>query len=175
MEKVVQRCSQVPQRPCKSDGKQVDEMLKVVPPKVYITDSSSFKRLVQELTGNGRHAAASPPPPRTQEKLHYHVPIISPKEHGKPEVCRLEGPESSGGTAVSDNSQASAIPVWTPLLAFTALQTGWINQQTDEFQCQGINAWSMEIDQFPFCDGHGLPDDDIFSYQYDLSELSDIL
>ena len=36
-----------------SEKKQLNSLIKVMRPKVYITDSSSFKSLVQQLTGNG--------------------------------------------------------------------------------------------------------------------------
>lgn len=35
------------------EKKQLNSLIKVLRPKVYITDSSSFKNLVQELTGSG--------------------------------------------------------------------------------------------------------------------------
>lgn len=40
---------------------QFNSLIKVLRPKVYITDSSSFKNLVQELTGNGSPTTLSPP------------------------------------------------------------------------------------------------------------------
>lgn len=44
--------------------KQVIQSLHgVLRPKVYITDISSFKRLVQELNGNGRSTVSSSPSP----------------------------------------------------------------------------------------------------------------
>ncbi|KAI4306002.1 hypothetical protein L6164_029321 [Bauhinia variegata] len=41
---------------------QFNSLIKVLKPKVYITDSSNFKNLVQELTGNGSSTTLSPPP-----------------------------------------------------------------------------------------------------------------
>lgn len=38
-------------------------LIKILRPKVYITDSSSFKTLVQQLTGNGNGSPVSSPPP----------------------------------------------------------------------------------------------------------------
>lgn len=42
---------------------QFNTLIKVLRPKVYITDSSSFKKLVQELTGNGSSNNTLSPPP----------------------------------------------------------------------------------------------------------------
>ncbi|KAH6775461.1 hypothetical protein C2S52_013022 [Perilla frutescens var. hirtella] len=42
-------------------------LMKILRPKVYITDTCNFKRLVQELTGNRQYPPleSSPPPPTT--------------------------------------------------------------------------------------------------------------
>ncbi|KAM1113188.1 hypothetical protein ACFX13_046825 [Malus domestica] len=37
----------------KNENKEFNSLIRLLRPKVYITDSSSFKRLVQDLTGNG--------------------------------------------------------------------------------------------------------------------------
>ncbi|KAJ4849065.1 hypothetical protein Tsubulata_037810 [Turnera subulata] len=47
---------------CKKEKRQFHN-LEVLRPKVFITDSSNFKRLVQELTGNNGTSSISPPPP----------------------------------------------------------------------------------------------------------------
>ncbi|KAK9063872.1 hypothetical protein SSX86_017744 [Deinandra increscens subsp. villosa] len=48
---------------------QFNSLIKVLKPKVFITSSSNFKTLVQELTGNGSH---SPVPPTT-------IHVVSPE------------------------------------------------------------------------------------------------
>ncbi|KAL1555728.1 hypothetical protein AAHA92_11432 [Salvia divinorum] len=45
----------------KKQQQQSNSLMKMLKPKVFITDSSNFKNLVQQLTGS---AASSPPPPR---------------------------------------------------------------------------------------------------------------
>ncbi|KAL4349599.1 hypothetical protein AHAS_Ahas10G0058100 [Arachis hypogaea] len=57
----------------KQQQNNFSSLIKVLKPKVYITDSSSFKKLVQELTGNNNETASttittSLPPPL--EPLH---------------------------------------------------------------------------------------------------------
>ncbi|KAL2466685.1 vq domain-containing protein [Abeliophyllum distichum] len=48
------KSTQVPMKiPRKNNKKQITSLLKILRPKVYITDSSNFKTLVQQLTGNG--------------------------------------------------------------------------------------------------------------------------
>ncbi|GLT28290.1 hypothetical protein SLA2020_032320 [Shorea laevis] len=50
------KISQAPAKISKSNiekKQRVNSLIKVLRPKVYITDSSSFKKLVQELSGNG--------------------------------------------------------------------------------------------------------------------------
>ncbi|KAJ4729020.1 VQ motif containing protein [Melia azedarach] len=48
---------------------QLNSLIQVLRPKVYITDSSSFKTLVQELTGNGisSSSSSSPTPPTAHD------------------------------------------------------------------------------------------------------------
>ncbi|EXB30290.1 hypothetical protein L484_020932 [Morus notabilis] len=62
--------------------KDFSNWIKVLRPKVYITDSSNFKRLVQDLTGNG----TSSEPSRERSRIEK-VPIIDiyDQDQGEPE------------------------------------------------------------------------------------------
>ncbi|KAK6919786.1 VQ protein [Dillenia turbinata] len=62
---MVKRLSQLSQKVSKQDEKKknLKTLINLLRPKVYITDSSSFKSLVQELTGNGTKSCPSSPPP----------------------------------------------------------------------------------------------------------------
>ncbi|PIN25631.1 hypothetical protein CDL12_01634 [Handroanthus impetiginosus] len=51
---------------------QINNLAKILRPKVYITDSSNFKNLVQELTGNGKFSPISSPP-TTDHIQEYHI------------------------------------------------------------------------------------------------------
>ncbi|KAF5731335.1 hypothetical protein HS088_TW18G00012 [Tripterygium wilfordii] len=51
---------------------QFNSLIKVLKPKVYITDSSSFKGLVQELTGDGGSTTSSP----IAETVPENVPVL---------------------------------------------------------------------------------------------------
>ncbi|KAF3951969.1 hypothetical protein CMV_022425 [Castanea mollissima] len=63
--------------------RQLQSLIKVLRPKVYITDSSSFKSLVQELTGNGS-SITSPPTIEPDVQL-ANVPVIDIKDQEDPE------------------------------------------------------------------------------------------
>lgn len=47
------KVSQTSLKISKKEKKEFNSLIRLLRPKVYITDSSSFKRLVQDLTGNG--------------------------------------------------------------------------------------------------------------------------
>lgn len=74
----------------KSDKKCFNSLIKVLKPKVYITDSSNFKTLVQELTGNNNNnnhndrrnpiPLFSPPPIPIQEPV-LEIPIFELEEN----------------------------------------------------------------------------------------------
>ena len=57
--------------------KQLHSLIKVLRPKVYITDSSSFKQLVQELTGYRSQTTAKP------EETEKVVPVVEIEDQGE--------------------------------------------------------------------------------------------
>lgn len=62
-----------PKTPKHEKKPQIHNLNKIIPPKVFITESSNFKNLVQELTGNGNSQIPSPaplpsPPTRTPDQ-----------------------------------------------------------------------------------------------------------
>ncbi|MBA0715514.1 hypothetical protein Golax_014406, partial [Gossypium laxum] len=66
---------------CSDKKPLMNRMIKLLRPKVYIIDSSSFKSLVQELTGNP--TVSSPSSSSSSEKM---VPVIEVEDdHGNPE------------------------------------------------------------------------------------------
>ncbi|KAL1289738.1 hypothetical protein HN51_058128 [Arachis hypogaea] len=69
----------------KQQQNNFSSLIKVLKPKVYITDSSSFKKLVQELTGNNNETASTTittsfPPPLVDENLNLNFLSTSSKE-----------------------------------------------------------------------------------------------
>lgn len=70
----------------KSDKRQLSSVLKVLRPKVYITDSSSFKKLVQKLTG--KEVIISPKSPTQTQQYDYSPMIqVAHDSHFFEEVC----------------------------------------------------------------------------------------
>lgn len=49
--------------------KDLNNLIKFLKPKVYITDSSNFKNLVQQLTGNGNSPIISSPPQENSQQV----------------------------------------------------------------------------------------------------------
>lgn len=62
--------------------KDLNSWIKVLRPKVYITDSSRFRSLVQELTGNGSSSSLPNPPTTTTTK--------SPPLPMKPQMVEIQ-------------------------------------------------------------------------------------
>lgn len=58
--KVINQASSLKSSKNIHEKQQFNNLIKVLKPKVYITKSSSFKKLVQELTGNGNGNTLSP-------------------------------------------------------------------------------------------------------------------
>lgn len=176
MEKESSELSQGRLKICKDDEKKIN----TIRPKVYITDSSSFKRLVQELTGNGRYAMSLPP----IDELDDHVPVISIEGNGVAEVGSLRG-ESYGEMQMSVDLEDFGIPTWSPFAGFTGLQTSWMTQhveefqyaevdtqQVEEFQYAEVDAWPVESYPFSFYDGYSFQtEEEMLCSPYDLSEL----
>ncbi|KAL0306705.1 UNVERIFIED_CONTAM: hypothetical protein Sradi_6087800 [Sesamum radiatum] len=73
----------------KQEKKQhINSLIKILRPKVYITDSSNFKRLVQELTGNGNGNSPVSSPPDNYYPSNYaasppsdRLPFINVQDH----------------------------------------------------------------------------------------------
>ncbi|XVF31770.1 hypothetical protein REPUB_Repub17cG0020900 [Reevesia pubescens] len=84
-----------------SDKKQLNSLIKVLRPKVYITDSSSFKTLVQHLTGNGATVSQSLPSssPQMVEKV---LTVIDVEDHD-----HESNPESSMESSFNASSLES--------------------------------------------------------------------
>ena len=171
MEKESSEQSQGRLKTCKDDEKQINSLLKAIRPKVYITDSSSFKRLVQELTGNGRYAMSLPP----IDELDDQVPVISIEENGVAGVGSLGG-ESYREMQMSVDLEDFGIPTWSPFSGFTGSQTSWMTQQVEEFQYAEVGAWPVESGPLSLYDGYSFQtEEEMLCSQYDLSELYNIL
>ncbi|KAG6404958.1 hypothetical protein SASPL_132536 [Salvia splendens] len=73
-------------------------LMKMLKPKVFITDSSNFKSLVQQLTGNAIasspppqiNSSASPPPPHAYRDVSFDSSCFSTPVEGSPDLRPLD-------------------------------------------------------------------------------------
>lgn len=104
---------------------QFKSLIKVLRPKVYITDSSSFKKLVQELTGNGSPTTLSPPPPPLEPNIMVqNCPFVGTESHRDPET-------SSDDVSVSPDANS---PEW----CYDALMNEEFNQVCNELSLDDL-------------------------------------
>ncbi|KAJ9183622.1 hypothetical protein P3X46_007447 [Hevea brasiliensis] len=127
----------------KNERKQLNSSwIKVLRPKVYITDSSSFKGLVQELTGNG--TAAISKPQTVDEKVT--VTSTSSEDRGDPESSLERSLDS-----FEFRNQVISVPEeinqsYSKLIYMddTTSDDLWVNQQGD------LESLLSDIDPHPF-------------------------
>ncbi|KAA8524160.1 hypothetical protein F0562_010409 [Nyssa sinensis] len=144
------RVSQSSLKITKNDKKQ-NSLIKVLRPKVYIINSSSFKRLVQELTGNGSPISISSPPPTILQPVDQ-VPVLEIEDHDYQESNSLELSADSSESVptpftVPENSPEISVP--TP---FTEFESSFTTHQMEFSQYRDIESWLLEMDPFPYYD-----------------------
>lgn len=142
---------------------QLHSLIKVLKPKVYITDTASFKRLVQELTGNAASIPFVPSSPN--------LPSLSPDDRiltSYPETVsegsvQVQAPMS---LHVEDRDHHGDFhgmrveEVQVPTLESSQMM-GYINDQVGLVGLEELESWLLEDgDQLavPFCES---------SYYYD--------
>ncbi|EEF46111.1 conserved hypothetical protein [Ricinus communis] len=139
-----------------NDKKQFNNWIKVLRPKVYITDTSSFKKLVQELTGNGTAVSKL----QTVEKST--VPSSISEDH-------KDQPESSLETSLDSSSESNQNQVSFPEEELNDLSYNrliylddttspddllWnMNQERDyKLAWEDLESSLLpDIDRYPFC------------------------
>ncbi|KAK2997611.1 hypothetical protein RJ639_025910 [Escallonia herrerae] len=124
----------------KNEKKQLNSLIRVLRPKVYITDSSSFKGLVQELTGNGNESPVFSPPPPMQKTIDG-VPVIDIEDHGY----------EDSSTELSYNSSDLFVPTSFPALdsslqelCFPAPYEVGLSQERD------LESWLLDMDVYNY-------------------------
>ncbi|KAA8547177.1 hypothetical protein F0562_003614 [Nyssa sinensis] len=122
----------------KNDKKQLNSLVKVLRPKVYITDSSSFKRLVQELTGNS--ISISSPPPTILPPV-GHVPDIEIEDHGYQESNSVDLSVDSSKSVPTPFAAPESSPELSMLIT---------TNQMDFAQYRDIESWLLEMEPFPY-------------------------
>ncbi|KAK7316695.1 hypothetical protein RJT34_00350 [Clitoria ternatea] len=124
------KVSQASVKISKEDKQQFNSLIKVLRPKVYITDSSSFKKLVQELTGNGNsnnnnsQTSLSPPPLELEPNMVENWPIMMMQG-----TETQRDPETSPDISVSPDATCNSS---SPELCYDALMNEEFNQVCDQ-------------------------------------------
>ncbi|KAK7305000.1 hypothetical protein VNO77_42898 [Canavalia gladiata] len=122
---------------------QFNSLIKVLRPKVYITDSSSFKKLVQELTGNGSPTTLSPPPLEPNVVENYPLMVTEAQRDPENSVDVSVSPEATSNSPEScyvalmnetsvDVSVSPEAPNYSPELCYDALMNEEFNQVCDQ-------------------------------------------
>lgn len=177
-------------------NKQVNSLIQVLRPKVYITDCSNFKRLVQELTGNDSSIVPSPPSPTAQHQQlqlddhleNIYVPVINVEDdHGEPQSSMEAAISSDASLDSSDDELFSNICLTEGLFTdlaenqhmhslnhnttnFDASYT--MEQWADWLACLDVESWLLDIDQpYPKFDGFAQNIQEVSVYDYELSGL----
>ncbi|KAI4308107.1 hypothetical protein L6164_031214 [Bauhinia variegata] len=163
---------------------QFNSLIKVLRPKVYITDSSSFKKLVQELTGNGSSTPLSPPPlePKLTEaqdqRCKHETAFETLVDHRD-----LESFEASVFTGATTNSEDLSFPgeefdaIYKHLCMDDELLEDCTASQSlvdDLFAYQNLESLLLfdaeANDQFPNCFSH-IQQEEVSIYDYEVSGL----
>lgn len=167
----------------KKNKQQLNSLIKVLKPKVYITDCSSFKSLVQELTGNGSSSSTST------------TPVSSPSSSSPPHPVEINSTEAFSDTYSHDSSFdqpcSNNIIYDEPMLmedetAATSVEYLLMmnnhQQETELFAYQDLDLESWLLDMEPaaaaaytsscsFVSAHDQFQQEVSIYDYELSGL----
>lgn len=178
--------------------RQLQSLIKVLRPKVYITDGSSFKRLVQELTGNGS-SITSPPTIEPDVQL-ANVPVIDIKDQKDPEssieasFASLEySSELCHQVSLSEELNQVSNPIYLYDSTFedsavnydstfqdsvvnydSSFQDSTVNYGVDLLAYNDLDSWLLDMEPFPFYNDHAQIDQEVSIYDYDY-EFSGLL
>lgn len=140
----------------KNKKQQFNSLIKVLKPKVYITDTSNFKRLVQELTGNGSNEISTPPTNKPSQIIDQH--IVDIVQDGDQFSLQQD---NSVEQVMSVDSLDSFDSVWNQVILNEEIDQTWRqiyedvtavdssinhNQNMDLLACQEIESWLLDSD-----------------------------
>jgi len=161
------KISQSPVKICRNHEKQLHSLIQVLRPKVYITDTSSFKRLVQQLTGNiscSSNASSSPPPTKPDHHVVENVSII---DHTKESSM-----EAASFASLDHDSSELCHQITTLEDSTTVNPADDHDHQVDMLAYGDLESWLLEIDQpFPFYHDYAQIEKEVSIYDYELSGL----
>ncbi|KAL3508952.1 hypothetical protein ACH5RR_028353 [Cinchona calisaya] len=147
------KLSQASTKISKTDKKQLNSLIKILRPKVYITDSSNFKRLVQELTGNGNTVSLVPPSIPSEPVMQ--VPIVEIDDHAYQERSVNSSVDSSEASVPTSFNTAMESPEFCVSDTFNVFESDPLSSHKMDFPLYGdIESWLLETDNsFPYnCD-----------------------
>jgi|UniRef100_A0A2N9IBW4 hypothetical protein len=159
--------------------KQLHSLINVLRPKVYITDTSSFKRLVQELTGNGTNSITSTPPTMKQpDVVVENVPIIDIKDdQGDTDQSSMEASfaslEYSSELCHQVLLSEELNQVWNPIyLDDATFEDSTVNHEVGLLDYHDLESWLLEMEPLiPFYNDHAHFEQEVTIYDYELSGL----
>ncbi|PON35264.1 VQ motif containing protein [Parasponia andersonii] len=164
-----------------NEKKDFNSWIKVLRPKVYITDSSSFKQLVQELTGNGTTASPSaipsPPPMKPRELENVRVIEIEEDQEREPESSVEASIDATADWSTEFcNNQVFVDQDFNQVCNEICLEdinlgNSVANQQVDLLAYWDIESWLLDGDSYGFYNGCGQIEQDVSIYDYELSGL----
>ncbi|KAK9924118.1 hypothetical protein M0R45_032505 [Rubus argutus] len=181
------KVSQTSVKISKKEKNEFNSLIRLLRPKVYITDCSSFKTLVQDLTGNQSSNISITTSPSHPQQL-QRVPIVDVEEY------QVE-PERSTSVDVSndvsfDSSELSNQQVfindqelnqlWYQLYSDDTTTTNIVegsspstsDQLVDMLPFQDLESWLLGTEPFdPFNNAYGQIDQEVSIYDYELSGL----
>ncbi|KAM3395843.1 hypothetical protein P3S68_004849 [Capsicum galapagoense] len=147
-----------------SEKKQFTNLIKLLKPKVYITHSSNFKNLVQQLTGNNINGSSSsssssspiiisssPPPPPPRDHHHHHAGDQRMKfVHQYQESSReLSVDSSEGSIPSSNNTNTLHEPCFSLLNSNNNNSMGSqevMDNISEEYYYRNLESWLLEMD-----------------------------
>ncbi|CAK9176443.1 unnamed protein product [Ilex paraguariensis] len=179
--KVSQSSLRISKNDNNSNNKELNSLVKVLKPKVYIADSSSFKTLVQELTGNGNPLSlSSPPPSASTSSPAQENPFFNIEDHGYQESSfhsleiSIPNPfthlESSSGQSIQRSFNASET---------SSAMESHIQMELPHYS--DTEPWFSEMEPLPFYDSftpliqQEVCDVCLYDYDYDYQCLYDNL
>ncbi|CAJ1964236.1 unnamed protein product [Sphenostylis stenocarpa] len=156
---------------------QFNSLIKVLRPKVYITDNSSFKKLVQELTGNGSPTTLSPPP--LEPNLVHNCPLIRTESHNgsqtSPDDLSVFSPEANSPELCYDALMNEEFNQVCNQLCLDdlAFQESVANQSIDHLLAyQSFESLLFDVEQNPLYNCYEqMEQPDVSIYDYELSGL----
>ncbi|KAI3465926.1 hypothetical protein Pfo_022589 [Paulownia fortunei] len=163
--------SKTPMKIHKQEKKQhLNSLIKILRPKVYITDSSNFKNLVQELTGNGKYSPVPSPPPSTSVSLSPPPFAETHEDHAYQEnsLHDLSFDSSSSSSCFSTPLEGS------PDLSLPgSLNYVLENSLASHKMYKDLESMLMEMDSgsYDYDACYGMFQQEVCVYDYDLSTL----